>query len=356
MPWTSGEDRAGEPESRGAGERSDREMKAEGRPARSSGREGWAQNLLLWASDVRFLERSAGDWSAHWGGGEEAVVLSAPDTDPAVFETEVRSLPMWRERQVVRLRHAERASPKLVEALSSYFERPSSGTALLVEYTGELKREKEVPAAWKGILERIDSRDCSPRGAAAYIRARAASEGFEVRPDAVEALEEWACGEMGRLVSALDLLFLYRASEKSVSVSDMESLLGAGGTPKMWDLQDAFLQGDRQKFMSLVGGIERDREASALAFLGMVAKQVRGLLLYRGLKSRGKKDSEITFRELGLGSPYPAQKLMKVAGRWPEERVRPALGALFQLDLALKSKPKDADEWSLLEQALLKLL
>jgi DNA polymerase III delta subunit len=320
----------------------------------ADGRENLPQNLVVWSSDVRFLQGTVEGWCAFWGGEEGATSLSAPELDPAGFETEVRSLPMWRERQVVRLRHAERAPAKLIDALSIYFDKPSPGTALLVEYTGDLG--KKAPEAWKEIVRKVDARDCGPRGVAAYLRVRARAEGYTVRAEAAEALEEWACGDMGKLVSALDLLFLYRAEEKTVSVEDVESLLGAGGAPKMWDLQDAFLRGDRRGFLALLEGVERDKDAAALAFLGMVAKQVRALLAYAGLKERGRKASEITYRELGLTHPFQAQKLLGVADRWPEARVRSAFGSLYALDLALKSKHKDADEWAVLEQALLKIL
>lgn len=329
-------------------------MKQESKKSQADGQEGWPQNFLVWSSDPRFVEDTVRAWCDFWGGGEGATSLSGPEADPAAFETEVRGLPMWRERQVVRLRHAERAPANLVEALSTYLDKPSPGTALLVEYTGDLR--KGTPPAWKAILGKMESRDCGPRGAATYVRARAGAEGYTVRPDAVEALEEWACGDMGKLVSALDLLFLYRASERIVSVEDMESLLGAGGTPKMWDLQDAFLRGDRRGFLVLLEGIERERDASALAFLGMLARQVRALLLYCGLRKRGRQPSEITYKELGLGHPFQAQKLMDVAGKWPDARLRSALGALYGLDLALKSKHKDAEEWAILEQGLLKIL
>ena len=329
-------------------------MKTENRNSRPNSSEGWPQNLLVWSQDVRFLQGVVDAWCAFWGSEEGATSLSAPELDPAGFETEVRSLPMWRERQVVRLRHAERAPAKLIDALSIYLDKPSPGTALMVEYTGDL--EKKAPEAWKKILSKVDARDCGPRGASAYVRARAKAEGYTVRAEAAEALEEWACGDMGKLVSALDLLFLYRASEKIVSVEDMESLLGAGGAPKMWDLQDAFLRGDRRCFLALLEGVERDRDAAALAFVGMVAKQVRALLAYWGLKKQEKKPSEITYKELGLARPFLVPKLLKVADKWPEARVRSALGALYGLDLALKSKHKNADEWAVLEQGLLKIL
>lgn len=313
----------------------------------------WPQTYLIWAADARFLDGASRAWCAFWGGEEGAAVLAGAEAEPAAFVQAVRTLPMWQERQVVRLRQAEAAGAALLETLSDYLEAPSPSTALLLEYTGDLKKP---PPAWKAILGKVEARDCGPRGAAAYVRTRSRAEGYTVAPEAVEALEEWSFGDVGRLASALDLLFLYRASEKTVRAEDLEQLLGAGGTPKLWDLQDAFVRGNRRTFAALLSAIESDGSASALAFVGILAKQVRALLAYQGLRKRGKKAADITFKELGFGHPYPAQKLLESAEQWPEERLRTVLGALFELDLLLKSKPKDAEDWALAEQVLGKLL
>jgi DNA polymerase III delta subunit len=312
----------------------------------------WPQNLLIWASDARFLDETANKWCEVWGREEGASVLAGAEVDPAAFVQAVRTLPMWQERQVVRLRQAEAACPALLQTLSGYLDSPSPSTALLVEFAGELK--KPPSALWRDILGKTESRDCGPKGAAAYVRTRSRAEGFSVAPEAVEALEEWAFGDVGRLASALDLLFLYRASEKTVRAEDLEQLLGAGGTPKLWDLQEAFLGGNRRSFSDLLCGIERDQGASALAFVATLGKQVRALLMYQGLRKAGRKATDISYRDLGFNHPYPAQKLLKSADLWPEGRLRKALGALFELDLALKGHP--AGEWVLVEQMLGKLL
>jgi DNA polymerase III delta subunit len=307
---------------------------------------------LIWASDARFLDETANKWCAFWGGEEGDSVLAGAEADPAAFVQAVRTLPMWQERRVVRLRQAEAACPALLQTLSGYLDGPSPSTALLVEFAGDLK--KPPSAVWRDILGKTESRDCGPKGAAAYARTRSRAEGFTVAPEAVEALEEWAFGDVGRLASALDLLFLYRVSEKTIRAEDLEQLLGAGGTPKLWDLQEALLEGNRRSFTDLLCGIERDQGASALAFVAALAKQFRALLLFQGLRKVGRKASDISYKELGFNHPYPAQKLLKFADLWPESRLRKAFGALFELDLALKGHP--AGEWLLVEHVLGKLL
>jgi DNA polymerase III delta subunit len=266
---------------------------------------------------------------------------------------EARSLPMWTQTHLVRLKQAEGASQELLQELLQYLERPSESTALLVEYAGDLGT-KGAPSAWKAVLEKIEARDCGPRGARAYVTGRARAEGYALDTDTASALEEWACGDLGKLASAMDLLALYKKDETVSRAEDLESLLGAGGAPRAWDLQDAFLKGDRRVFLQILEGVRRDADVAPLAFLGMLAKQIRAALLFQGHRARGKAAGDIGFKELGFQSTYPAQKVVATAGRWPEQRIRRTLGALFELDLALKGDP--GEPWTILERGLIKLM
>lgn len=326
-------------------------MRNDEKEAKGAG--AWPQNLLIWAGDSRFIEDEAKKWVVRWGGADGAANLTADGLDPGALAMELNTLPMWSERQVVRLRQAESASEGLLKALERYLENPAPSAALLIEYVGNLE-DKRLPAAWKRLLDKVQVKSCAPRSGREYISKRLRAEGFAISPDASSALDEWACGDMGRLVSALDLLCLYRLDEKRISAEDLDALLGTGGTPKEWDLQDAFLKGDTRTFLDLLGKIAQDPESVPLMFVGMVSKQLRSLLLMHGYESRGVSRKDIPPKDLGFNHPFPAQKLMGVAGKWPESRVRKALGTLFELDLALKGDP--GPPWTLVERHLLAVI
>jgi len=319
----------------------------------AAGREQWPRTFLAWAVDSRFLEAPCEQWCAFWAKDGGALALSGADVEPARFTMEVESLPMWSEVQAVRLRHAELASEPLIGALARYLDRPSQTTALLVEFTGDLG-EKKAPAAWRGILKKVESRALSPRSGRDYIQRRLREEGLSMSAQTVGVLEEWAAGDVALLVSALDLLAVYRHGDKTIGPQDLEALLGAGGTPSQWDLQDAFLRGEVGKVETLLGGLRRNPDAAPLAVLGMLAKQMRSLLLLHGHIAAGRSRSEIGYKDLDFKNPFPAKKLMETAGRWPEPRARAALGSLYRIDLDLKGHP--GDPWGILERGLLAMM
>ncbi len=294
------------------------------------------------------MEVPSGEWSLLWGGEDGVTDVSAADADAARFTNEVRSLPMWRDVQVVRLRHANQSSPELIQAIASYLDSPSEKTALLIEFVGNLGRPS---AAWKNVLSKVQSRGCTPRNARDLIREKAGEAGFTIRPDAVSALEDWASGDFGKLASAIDLLFVYKAGEGVIAAEDLARLLGAGGTPRQWDVQDAFLKKDKRTFVRLVHRIQRDGDAVPLAVLGMMAKQFRALLLFHSFRARGMPSQGITAKMLGLNYDWQARKLGDTAGMWPESRVRETIGRFYDLDLALKGAP--GEPWAIFERHLL---
>jgi DNA polymerase III delta subunit len=315
---------------------------------RGSSKKTLPKNWLLWATDGRYLEAPSVEWGLLWGGEDGVTDISAADAGASMFTNEVRSLPMWRDVQVVRLRHADQSSPEMVQAIAAYLDSPSEKTALLIEFVGNLGRPS---AAWKNILGRIKSRGCTPRSARDLIREKADGAGFTIKPEAVSALEDWASGDFGKLASAIDLLFVYKAEEGVIAAEDLERLLGAGGAPRQWDVQDAFLKKDKRTFVHLVHLIQRDGDAVPLAVLGMMAKQFRALLLFYSHRARGVPVQGITAKMLGLNYDWQARKLKDTAGRWPESRVRETIGRFYDLDLALKGAP--GEPWAILERHLL---
>ena len=319
------------------------------------------QNLLLFGPDERFFKETSREWIQTWGGEDGVLVLPAPDITPARFYSEAGSLPLMCPRQVLRLTHLEAASKELMEAVTDYLNNPSETTALLMEYEGSPPKTARGKKPVFEIFEAVSNRLCKPPSAGSYIQKTCRQEGFTIQPQALDTLLEWSGKEVGRIATALDLLFLYRAEEKTIREEDLFSLLGSGGSPQRWDLQDAFLNRDERRFIQLAAAVtmdpevEKDPSGTALAFLAMVARQLRALLVLFGLREAGMVDREITPKQLDL-SPYPAQKLKAAAGRWNEQDVRRAIGVLFSLDLAIKGWEGPLEPWTLLETRLLELI
>lgn len=329
------------------------------------------QTWLLCGEDPRFIEEHSRRWIERWCGEGGAVSLPAPGLPPPVFHTEVNSLPFLKERQVVRLSHLEDGGVDLLEAVASYAKNPCPSTALLLEYIGSPPKGEGKRAARGGaaaletIFASVPVLTCRPTSVRSYVEKRLRDAGIAPSPGTVEAVEEWSGKDFAKVASAMDLLLLYRAGEKTLKEGDVAALLGAGGSPPRWDLQDAFVSREPGRFRSLLAEVERDpeveRDASgtALAFVGMLAKQVRALLIARGLNDAGEGREAVT-RALG-GDPlrlhsFVAGKILSALPRWNEAKIRQAIEALYRLDLALKGAAEPGPAWTLVEKYIAKVL
>ena len=348
-------------------------MKGKG-PTPSSKKEEFPQNWLLCGADPRFFEEPGARWAKRWGGEEGAVSFPAPGMTPSAFHTEVNSLPFLKERQVVRIPHLEGASKELLEAVAGYCERPSPTTALLLEYLGsapspDKKASKSATPSAPGPLERIFAsvphRACQPKYVKEYATQRLSDAGFRAGPGMLDALDEWAVKDVARAAAALDLLLLYRAGEGILREEDVAALLGAGGPPARYLLTDAFVARDGKRFRDLLRQVEADPEVqgdpagTAIGFLGMVAKQVRALLVACGSREAGQSRQE-TFALLARDpfrmKDFAAGKVFDALPHWPEAEIRGTLGTLFRLDLALKGGAEPAPPWTLVERYLTRAL
>lgn len=311
------------------------------------------QRWLLFATHVQFMDSASRRWCTEWGGEDGVETLHGTTATAAELRSALSILPMFRDLQVVRLTHAEEADDEVLGELLRWVGKPSPTTALLVECCEDLSG-KRLRKLWESILGALDSLDCSAKSVRTFVAQKARAEGFQVDAGAIEALEEWANRDLSLLPGAVELLFLYRTAEKTVREADVESLLGTGGTPKMWALTDALLKNDRVAFLTVLAGLETDPEQAPLAFVGMAAKQVRYLLALHGLTAQGLSRREIQPKQIDPKiAPFQVNNLFTALPHWPETKVRRAIGCLYDLDLALKGDPGTG--WGRVERHLLPL-
>jgi len=331
--------------------------------ARPSG-EPFPRNCVLWATDPRLMEREADAWCAFWGEGDGVATLSGPDTAPATLLGELRSVPLFRSVQPVRVRNAQAVGGETLQVLADYLKNPSPSAALLLEVAADLgKKDRQGnldlrhlknTGLWKDLLAAAAVKSCQPPNLRAYARDRVKSEGMRITDEALEALDEWAHGELALVVRALDLLLLYKREERVVEAADLQALLGSGGTPHHWEVLDAWLAGDAKAFVRRLDGLRRDPDAEPLGLLGMAAKQMRGLLYLQAIRAEGGNPRSVPHKELGYVHTVQVQKLAGALDKWPEARIRQVLNRLFELDLALKGAP--GDPWGHVQRVLLRTM
>lgn len=310
---------------------------------------------LLYASDPRFMDAERKGFIEKWGmesevtrvpGSADAGQLTSHFMSRGIFET-VTVLHLWQ---------AEKFGAETVQALLGFLGKPSGEVAMLIEFTGDLsERNRKLAKAWREIVSLAGVVNCNPPSVRAYITRRVREEGARIEDEALESLEQWANKDLALLPSALDLLCLAAMETKSITSCDVADLLGAGGSPNIFALQDCFLQKDREGVVSLVKKIESDEDAFPLAFVSVMARHLDMMMKVHGLMAGGLHPGEIKPEMVEKSMfPWQLEKVKRDAAKWTPEETFAALSALAGLDRGLKGDP--GEPWATVERHLLMIL
>jgi DNA polymerase-3 subunit delta len=217
----------------------------------------------------------------------------------------------------------------------------------------------------------------SPEAARAKIREAIAAAGKRIEAEAVACIIERTGASVRGLVSELDKLVLYVGTRPAVTIADVTAVLSHSREANVFELTNALSDRDGARALLALRALLTQREP-APRILGMVASEVRGLILARTVlderrqgsldphlpyeafrgrvlpalaKEAGGEDSA-TAKLLGL-NPFRAYNLLRGAARFQMRTLLAGIGAVRDADLALKSAGQP--EAFVLEQLLLRL-
>jgi len=321
----------------------------------TAGKAGAGMVTLAYASDPRFMDAERKTFTDRWSA--ECEIQRIPGSvDAGQLASRFRGRGLFEAVTVLHIWQAEKFSADAAEALLDFLGKPAADVALFIEYAGDLsEKNRKVPKAWREIEAITGAVNCNPPSAKSYITRRIREAGMKLEDEAMEALDLWANRDLALLPSALDLLCLAAMETGTVTSRDVSELLGTGGSPNIFALQDHFLQRDREGVVSTVLRIEEDEDAMPLAFVSVLARHLDIMMRVHGLVAGGSPAREIRpdMIEKSL-FPWQLEKAKRDAARWSPEETATALTALAALDRALKGDP--GEPWATVERHLLNIL
>jgi DNA polymerase III subunit delta len=270
---------------------------------------------------------------------------SAAQLDPEQINDLCNTLPMMAERRVVVLRDVEgwkRKTRGRAEFLR-YLERPSPETVVvLVQGSGEDTEDKEL--ARGAYTVRFDP--LSPDRAEKWVLRRAAQLGLALEPEAARHLVRSVNADLGTLESELAKLASLPSGE-ILTPERLGELVGVRHGETLWDWRDAVLGDEPGRAVKLVPSILAQPGVSGVKLVSQLGTALVGIGIARAgydKGARGRALEDAIFKTLLRNRPFgllgykdEASRWARWAPRWPGARVRFALKAACEADLALKS-------------------
>jgi DNA polymerase-3 subunit delta len=270
---------------------------------------------------------------------------SAAQLEPEDVHALCNTVPMLAERRVVLLRDVESWKRKTRgrSEFLRYLERPSPETVvILVQGSAEENEDKELTRGAYSV--RFDP--LPAERAVKWVSHRAAQLGFALAPDAAEHLVRSVGADLGALASELAKLGSLPSND-SLTVERVGELVGVRRGETVWDWRAAVFQDQPGPAVTLLAAILAQPGVSGVKLVSLLGTGFVGVGVARSFYdkgARGRALEDAVFRALLKNRPTGLLGYKEEAGRWsgwaprwPGERIRSALRAALETDLALKS-------------------
>lgn len=248
--------------------------------------------------------------------------LDAARIQPAALADALRTLPVLAPRRLVVLELTETAREGVLELLPELLGElgPGGGAVLAAVAARPDRRARYAKAFGDAVV------DCSapsrPAEIAAFVRREAERQGVALEGGAADLLAERAGPALLWLRQEIAKLALLAGPGRTVTRAHVEAGTADASEAPIWDLTDAIGLGRAD---AALAALSRLSGSPAVVLLGSIASHFRRLL-------RVAHGGEVA------GPPFVQRKLREQARRMGAPRLRSALEAIHETDLALKGE------------------
>lgn len=267
------------------------------------------------------------------------------ETGSASVVNAARTLPMFAKRMLVIARGLDQVKAEALDPLVAYAQDPNPSTVLVLvadkpdKVDGRLKAFQTLKKlGYLHEFARLRDHEL-PR----WVQAEAARQGVVVSADGARALAEAAGPDLGRLAQALGQLALFTASgdgPREIQRSDVEALIPESRERQVFELTRALAEGQKDKALSLVGQLLRDREPPLL-IQGALLRQLRQIWRAKELLASGAPRAELP-GAIGV-PPFALDEILAPARRVGVPALKRGFDQLYRADRQLKSSRVDPE-------------
>lgn len=247
------------------------------------------------------------------------------------------TLPMMAQRRLVLVRRAEEIKSDAADKLLRYLESPSPTTVLLLVGNALDSRTKLGKLLTTKKLAFQCAQLKKPQ-LFQFVSKFAKEQSLDVSAEVYDVLFDAYGTDLAQWLLALDRMSLFIGGPGRIDAQVAEALVFRTRVENVFGLTDAVLSGRPDLALPLAEELVQQKEAP-LALLGLVARQVRQLLILREAIDRGESPKD-HLRTAGI-PPFAADKYLERARKVTQEALKRAHSRLADADALLKSSKLD---------------
>jgi DNA polymerase-3 subunit delta len=291
----------------------------------------YGEDPFLVANECEKLVRSI------LGSEDSTLALYEPKAQEAQLSDvldELRTLPFLTSKRVVLIKDAEPFVSAHADALEVYLDKPSPTGVLVLTQTSWDKRKRLHKKMQKtgGLVEvgKLYSNQLP-----AYITSYA-QQNHAIRLDGQTSrfLVELVGDDPGRLCREMDKLVMYVAPRKTVSVNDIEALIGHNRMFNAFDVIDSIISGRTGAAISRIRNMFQADKNAEFTVVGAFGYHFRRLFQAKAMIAKGLSPQQAALK---IGVKYKQNEFLQQLNRLSLHQLGGVLSELGQIDFGMKT-------------------
>jgi len=271
------------------------------------------------------------------GSEDRSMALYEPRAQDAQLSDvldELRTLPFLAPKRVVLIKDAEPFVSAHAGALEAYLDKTSPTGVLILTQTSWDKR-KRLHKKMQKIGGLIEVGKLYSNQLPAYVTSYA-RQNHAIRLDGQTSrfLVELVGDDPGRLCREMDKLVMYVAPRKTVSVNDIESLIGHNRMFNAFDVIDAIISGKTGAAISRIRNMFQADKNAEYTVVGAFGYHFRRLFRAKGMISKGLSPQQAATK---IGVRYKQNEFLQQLNRLSLDQLGWVLSELGQIDFGMKT-------------------
>lgn len=266
-------------------------------------------------------------------------VLYGSEADGAAIVNIAMSFPMMAERRLVLVKDFHQLDDKGLQLLVKYAEKPSPTTCLCLT-SSKLAANKSGIKKLKQLAKSIETKRLYDNQIPAWIKTHVKERGYSISEEAASLLQINVGNSLRRLSSEIDKIELLKKEDKSISVTDVEAIVGATKEFNVFEFCDSVADGDMSKSLRILQRLLELGE-SPIGILVMLTRHFTIMIKAKEmvLKRASRNDMASALKI----NPYFIDKYISQSKKFRREQLQLVFQCLLLADRHLKSsyqKPK----------------
>jgi DNA polymerase-3 subunit delta len=295
------------------------------------GEENFLQENLLDLLLERTVDSATKDFNFDMFYGSEV-------TDEKILQSAL-SFPMMSDIRTVVVKEFDKVSfsEKNKEAFIKYLNNPQTSTCLIL-LSQKTDFKQKLYSELKNKAFCIECKPLYENEIPEWINMWVKRKDFEISQEAVNLLQSYVGNSLRELSGEIDKLTLFLKDRKSISVSDIEKMVGASRTYNIFELNNAIGRKDLKTALTMSQAMVESGE-SPIGMIVMMTRHFISLSKLKELIAEGIPKTELA-KKANL-NPYFLNRYIEQLKNFSKDKIENCFEYLLNADVELKSTSRD---------------